>query len=101
MSNPTIGKRKQLFEAKIDNVAAETADIVLAADALPEKSLNAMLYVFDAQARATDRNNRAEREMFHAVTRLLAAVRDVRGREWEALKREIRLPRGTEPTPTN
>ena len=78
------------------HIAAETSDVILAADALPGDSLAVMLQVFAGQA-GNRANTGAEREMFHSLARLLAAIRDNHESDWQALKRSARRPRGVEP----
>ena len=80
------------------STAEASADVLLAADALTDSALDVQIQWFRlASENHTKRGDGAAAEMCHSICRLLAAMRDDRQREWKALKRELRIPRGKEP----
>jgi hypothetical protein len=69
------------------DVAAETADVLIAASDLPEDELHRALYVFSRMANRTADYTPTERELFHSVARLLARVRDIQERNEKRLRK--------------
>lgn len=76
-----------------NDVAAETADLLIATGGLPTESLHMMLTVFAGLANKCDGYSPYERDLFHSVARLLARVRDIRERRHKALCRAGRQAR--------
>lgn len=74
----------------MSHCASETADVLLAAAALDRRELDTLIHLFNGQANA-DTNSDDEREAFHAITRLLARIRDVNTENERNLNRVERI----------
>lgn len=70
----------------MNNCAGETADVLLAASTLESREIDTLVHLFNGQANAAT-NSTDEREMFHAITRLLARIRDVNAENERNLNR--------------
>ncbi len=80
----------------MNHTAAETADVLLAIDHLPEHSRDMLIHVFAAMQNKSDSYTEDERAFFNATLRLIARVREVRDqtdRMNRRAERQANMPR--------
>jgi|GEM_PF-7000499 len=80
----------------MNHTAAETADVLLAIDHLPDHSRDMLIHVFAAMQNKSDSYTEDERAFFNATLRLIARVREVRDqtdRMNRRAERQANMPR--------